>query len=73
VAIFDIATQDWRCENEYPQARTEWAKFYLRSNPSGPASEPPYGLIAIGPPEREDPDNDMIPQSSNRWDRQYLK
>jgi predicted acyl esterase len=54
VAIFDSAIQDWRYENEYPLARTEWAKLYLRSIPSGPASEPP---------EREEPDNYMIPQS----------
>lgn len=63
VAIFDDATQQWRYENAYPPARTAWTKFHLRSNPSGPASAPPYGLITEEPPGSEEPDKYTIPQS----------
>lgn len=61
VAIFDAATQEWRYENEYPLARTEWTEFYLRSNPVGTAMEPPYGLISLEPTGDEEPDKYMTP------------
>ncbi len=44
VAIFDSGTRQWRYENEYPLARTEWTKFFLRKeglDRAPPASEPP--------------------------------
>ena len=63
VAIFDDATQQWRYENEYPLARTKWTKFYLRSNPAGPANKPPYGLLSAEPPGNEEPDKFMFPES----------
>jgi predicted acyl esterase len=66
VAIYDAITEEWRYENEYPLARTEWTKFYLRSNPEGPATESPYGLINMEPPENEEPDKYMNPQSMGR-------
>jgi len=65
VAIFDSATREWHYENEYPLARTEWTKFYLRSNPEGPATEPPYGLISVEPAGSEAPDTYMTPESTN--------
>ena len=63
VAIYDAVTQEWRYENEYPLARTEWTKFYLRSNPEGPATEPPHGLISLEAPRGEEPDKYMTPES----------
>jgi predicted acyl esterase len=56
VAIFYSGTEEWRYENEYPLARTKWTKFYLRTNPAGPSTEPPYGLISLEPPGSEEPD-----------------
>ncbi len=61
VAICDRATGEWRYENEYPLARTKWTKFYLRANPAGPATKPPYGLLSLEPPKREEPDYWMTP------------
>jgi putative CocE/NonD family hydrolase len=46
VAIFDSATRQWKYEREYPVARTEWSRLYLRANPAGTAGEPPYGLLS---------------------------
>jgi uncharacterized protein len=63
VAIFDDATQEWRHENEYPLARTAWKKYYLRSNPAGPANEPPYGRLGLEPAESEEPDAYRLPDS----------
>ncbi len=63
IAICDDATQEWRYENEYPLARTQWTKFYLRANPAGPAAEPPYGLLGAEPPGSEEPDRYRIPES----------
>jgi predicted acyl esterase len=65
VAIFDSATREWRYENEYPLKRTEWTKFYLRSNPSGRATDPPYGLISMDSPGSEAPDKYRIPESTS--------
>src|SRR5262245_9965294 len=31
VAIFDAGTRRWRYENEYPLARTQWTKLFLRA------------------------------------------
>ncbi len=63
VAIVDTATREWRYENEYPLARTKWTKFYLRSNPIGKATEPPYGLISTELATRETPDSYTTPES----------
>ncbi len=62
VAICDSATGEWRYENEYPLARTEWTKFYLRSNPTGPATKLPYGLMSQEAPEHEEPDSYITPE-----------
>jgi predicted acyl esterase len=68
VAAFDSGTLDWRYEDEYPLARTKWTEFYLRSNPEGPATEPPYGLISAEPPGSEEPDRYTIPDlKSHPW------
>jgi hypothetical protein len=53
--LFDDATGEWRYENELPPfARTEWTRFYLRSNPSRPA-EPPQGLLSRAAPASDEP------------------
>lgn len=61
VTIFDSGTFEWRHENEYPLARTQWTKFYLHSNPQGGSIRPPYGLINRDPPGSEDPDRYTTP------------
>ncbi|MFC1846202.1 CocE/NonD family hydrolase [Chloroflexota bacterium] len=63
VAIFDSPTREWRYENEYPLARTNWTRYYLRSNETGPSTEPPYGLMSLKKPVDEKPDTYMTPQS----------
>lgn len=63
VAIFDTGTQKWRYENEYPLGRTEWMSFYLRKNPAGPATKPPFGLLSLESPEKEEPDSYMRPEA----------
>jgi hypothetical protein len=71
VTIFDPGTNDWRYENEYPLARTKWTKFFLRSNPAGPATKPPYGLISRETPsENENPDTYMTPDEREVMSRQ---
>jgi len=65
VAIYDTVTKQWRYENEYPLKRTKWTKFYLRSNPEGAATKPPYGLISQEPPTKEAPDSFMTPEQLN--------
>ena len=62
VAIFDAGTRQWRYENEYPLKRTEWTKFYLRSEGSK-ASEPPYGALSRERPVAEAPDSYRMPDS----------
>ncbi len=62
VAICDSATGEWRYENEYPLARTEWTKFYLRANTTGPATKPPYGLLSLESPQQEAPDSYATPE-----------
>ncbi|MFC2056982.1 CocE/NonD family hydrolase [Chloroflexota bacterium] len=63
VIIYDSANGEWNYENEYPLARTEWTKFYLRANPAGPATQPPYGLLSTEPAESEEPDVICIEQA----------
>lgn len=63
VVIYDSATKEWRYENEYPLARTEWTTFYLRSNGEGPVTESPYGMISSEPPGNEEPDSYITPES----------
>jgi predicted acyl esterase len=62
VAICDSATGEWRYENEYPLDRTSWTNFYLRSNSSGSAKKPPYGVLSTEPPGKEDPDSYITPE-----------
>lgn len=62
VVIYDGGTDEWRCENEYPLARTRWTKFYLRSNPGRPG-QPPQGWISLEPPgANEEPDRYPAPR-----------
>jgi len=63
VAIFDPAVRQWRYENEYPLKRTQWTKFHLRSNGTGPATQEPYGVLASEPPSDESPDRYRMPDS----------
>ncbi len=65
VVIYDTVTKQWRYENEYPLERTKWTKFYLHSNPEGPATKPPYGLVSQEPPGKETPDSFMTPEQLN--------
>jgi len=59
VAIFDTGTRVWRYENEYPLARTEWRKFYLRASPG----ETNRGSLSESPPGDEPPDRYRLPES----------
>ncbi len=61
VIVYDAGRQQWRYENEYPLARTGWSQFYFHSNPAGPATAPPYGLISIQAPGKEGPDKYVTP------------
>jgi predicted acyl esterase len=70
VTIFDPGTNEWRYEDKYPLARTTWTKFYLRSNPAGPANNPPYGLISGEvPSEVENPDTYTTPDEKEVMSR----
>lgn len=54
VAIYDNGTGEWRYENEYPLARTQWKKFYLQEKT---AITEPWGSISEVPPtKKENPD-----------------
>ncbi len=64
VAILDSGTQEWRYENQYPLARTKWTKYYLRSNPAGPSTQAPYGLMNVELPTNEQPDRYKFPDSA---------
>ena len=62
VAIFDNGTKEWIYEDEYPLARTEWKKYYLRSNPEQRLVQP-SGLLKTEPAESpEPPDVIVMPQ-----------
>ncbi|EFK09398.1 putative carboxylesterase [delta proteobacterium NaphS2] len=62
VTVFDSGTHEWRYENEYPLARTEWKKFYLRSSPEGASTMPPGGIISREAPSgNEAPDTYTAP------------
>ena len=61
IAICDGVTREWRYENEYPLARTQWTKFYLRANPASPASQAPWGAISTDAPADEQPDSYRTP------------
>jgi predicted acyl esterase len=63
IAIFDAGTRRWRYENEYPLARTQWTKLFLRATASSPATEPPYGSLDKEPPNEEEPDRLRMPDS----------
>jgi predicted acyl esterase len=67
IALCDGVTREWRYEQEYPLARTKWTNFYLRTNPNGPATSEPYGLISLEQPGNENPDSyrtpDCVPQA----------
>jgi predicted acyl esterase len=63
VAIFDTGTQKWRYESEYPLARTEWTNFFFRQNPAGPATKPPFGLLSLESPAKEESDSYMRPEA----------
>ncbi len=62
VAIFNVETQEWRYENEYPLARTTWTKFYLHSS-SNPTNTPSSGLISQKVPEKEKSNTYQTPPS----------
>lgn len=63
VAIYDTGTNQWRYEDEYPIARTQWTKYYLRSNSKGTAASAPWGLISTELPiKNEEPDRYIAPR-----------
>jgi hypothetical protein len=51
VAIYDNGTGKWRCENEYPLARTRWEKYYIRERA---AESDACGFISSEPPSRNE-------------------
>ncbi len=55
VAIFDSGTRQWRYEEAYPLARTQWTKLYLRAQ-SG-------GSLSHSAPGNEPPDRYRLPES----------
>jgi predicted acyl esterase len=62
VLIYDAGSDEWRYENEYPLVRTQWTKFYLRSNPARP-EQVPQGLISSEvPAANEEPDRYRAPR-----------
>ncbi len=62
VAIYDCATEEWRYENEYPLARTNWTKFYFHSNASETMTGQTCGSMNTSVPEDEKPDVISYPQ-----------
>ncbi len=66
VAIFDTGTREWRYENEYPLKRTKWTKFYLRTQPSKPATKKPNGFLALEAPKNDKSDSYKIPDFPDR-------
>ncbi len=76
VKIFVMGSNEWRHENEYPLARTEWTKLYLRGDGPHDAQEDALGGGSLNfdtaesaePPDRfrYDPD-DPVPS----WGAQY--
>jgi uncharacterized protein len=61
IAVYDDGTGEWRYENEYPLARTQWKKYYLHSGSNNPANKAPYGLMNTDPPVSESPDKYVTP------------
>jgi uncharacterized protein len=53
IAVFDSGARRWRYENEYPLARTQWTKLFLRAG---------NGLSADAP-AAENPDTYRMPDS----------
>lgn len=66
VTIFVAGDDKWRYENEYPLARTNWTKLYLRSGEGKDAGEPPYGLLSGDMPGDESSDTFSYPQSQRK-------
>jgi predicted acyl esterase len=62
IAICDGVTRQWRYENEYPLARTQFTKFYLHSGGSSPAGKAPWGSIGTEAPKDEAPDSYGTPE-----------
>ena len=44
---------EWRTENEWPLARTQWTKFYFDLSQSPPQGKPQTGILANGNPKTE--------------------
>ncbi|MFC2072849.1 CocE/NonD family hydrolase [Chloroflexota bacterium] len=66
VLIYDDGKDEWRYENEYPLARTQWIKFYLHSNPAKP-EVPPQGIISTDEPAvDEKPDKYKAPRERSQ-------
>ncbi len=76
VKIFVMGTNEWRHENEYPLARTEWTRLYLHGD--GPHDAQEYalsgGLLSFEAPVRDEPPDrfrydpdDPVPS----WGAQY--
>ncbi len=63
VTMYVSGIDEWRYEDDYPPARTEWTKLYLHRGVGGPASEPPYGSLQETSPEDEAPDSYQYPES----------
>jgi putative CocE/NonD family hydrolase len=55
VRIFVMGANQWRDEDEYPLARTQWTRYYLSSG-GGANSREGDGLLVTEPPGDEPPD-----------------
>ncbi len=57
VKIFVMGSNEWRLENEYPLARTEWKKLYLHGDGPHDAQEDaiPGGSASFDPPTADEP------------------
>ena len=64
IAIFDSGTRSWRYEGEYPLARTQWSKFYLRAGET--PEDLPRGKLDATPPGDETPHRYAMPESYAR-------
>ncbi len=67
VAIFDPVAKEWRYENEYPLKRTQWKKFYFRSDAPTPdirIIQTQFGMLSQAPPQKETPHKYTYPQHS---------
>ncbi len=68
VKLFVMGDNTWRSENEWPLARTEWTKFYLKQGPSSSIHSLNDGILSTSLPDADehpdryvsDPNNPLV-------------